>query len=119
MLQSYRLIFQDAVSRQEVVKYFRLAHAAMNSEDGSILLLDMLGGHAGESSVKLLRQNEITGVQHCLTMTPCILGTAAACTACACHTCYKMGRIAPVTSLDGADKTHRQYHCLFCWGLPA
>ena len=33
----------------------------MNAEDGSILLLDMLGGHAGESSVKLRRQNEATG----------------------------------------------------------
>jgi len=36
-------------SRQDVVKYFQLARAAMNSEDGSIFLLDMLGGHAGLS----------------------------------------------------------------------
>lgn len=49
-------------SRQDVVKYFQLARAAMNSEDGSIFLLDMLGGHAGESSMKLRRQNEITGM---------------------------------------------------------
>jgi mannose/fructose-specific phosphotransferase system component IIA len=48
--------------RQDVVKYFQLARAAMNSEDGSIFLLDMLGGHAGESSIKLRRQNEITGM---------------------------------------------------------
>ena len=48
-------------SRQEVVKYFRLARAAMNTEDGGILLLDMLGGHAGESNAKLRRQNEVTG----------------------------------------------------------
>lgn len=43
------------------MKYFRLARAAMNSENGSILLLDMLGGHAGESNVRLRRQNEISG----------------------------------------------------------
>ncbi|KAL0053618.1 hypothetical protein WJX82_008407 [Trebouxia sp. C0006] len=51
-------------SRQDVVKYFQLARAAMNSEDGSIFLLDMLGGHAGESSMKLRRQNEITGLSY-------------------------------------------------------
>ena len=33
----------------------------MNSEDGSILLLDMLGGHAGETTIKLPRQNDISG----------------------------------------------------------
>ena len=33
----------------------------MNSADGSIFLLDMLGGHAAESIVKLRRQNEISG----------------------------------------------------------
>lgn len=36
----------------------------MNQEDGSILVLDILGGHAGESSVKLRRQNEISGLSY-------------------------------------------------------
>ena len=57
----------QGADRQELVKYFRLAHAAMNSEDGSIFLLDMLGGHAAESVVKLHRQNEISG-GYCLLM---------------------------------------------------
>lgn len=35
----------------------------MNQEDGSILVLDMLGGHAAETSVKLRRTNEITGTR--------------------------------------------------------
>lgn len=43
----------------------------MNSEDGSIFLLDMLGGHAGESSVKLRRQNEITGKRMTLSHAVC------------------------------------------------
>lgn len=43
------------------MEYFRLARAAMNAEDGGIFLLDMLGGHAAESVVKLHRQNEISG----------------------------------------------------------
>ena len=51
----------DGLSRQELVEYFRRARAAMNSEDGSIFLLDILGGHAAESTVKLRRQNEISG----------------------------------------------------------
>ena len=51
----------DGSSRQELVEYFRRARAAMNSEDGSIFLLDILGGHAAESVVKLHRQNEISG----------------------------------------------------------
>lgn len=51
----------DGSSRQELVEYFRRARAAMNSEDGSIFLLDILGGHAAESTVKLRRQNEISG----------------------------------------------------------
>jgi len=58
-------------SRQDVVKYFQLARAAMNSEDGSIFLLDMLGGHAGESSVKLRRQNGITGKRMTLSHAVC------------------------------------------------
>ena len=58
-------------SRQDVVKYFQLARAALNSEDGSIFLLDMLGGHAGESSMKLRRQNEITGKRMSLSHDVC------------------------------------------------
>ncbi|KAL3137735.1 hypothetical protein ABBQ38_005000 [Trebouxia sp. C0009 RCD-2024] len=51
-------------SRQKVVEYFRLARAAMSAEDGGIFLLDMLGGHAAESVVKLHRQNEISGLSY-------------------------------------------------------
>ena len=49
------------ILRAEVVKYFRLTKAAMNTEDGSIFVLDIMGGHAAESSVRLQRQNEVTG----------------------------------------------------------
>lgn len=51
----------DGSSRQELVEYFRRARAAMNTDDGSIFLLDILGGHAAESVVKLRRQNEVSG----------------------------------------------------------
>ena len=47
--------------RAEVVKYFRLAKAAMNIEDGGIFVLDIMGGHAAETSIQLQRQNEVTG----------------------------------------------------------
>ena len=48
------------------MRNLRLSRAAMNQEDGSILVLDILGGHAGESSVKLRRQNEISGTDFSL-----------------------------------------------------
>ena len=48
------------------MRYLRLSRAAMNQEDGSILVLDILGGHAGESSVKLRRQNDISGTDFSL-----------------------------------------------------
>ena len=54
--------------RAEVLKYLALVKAAMNKEDGSILVLDILGGHAAESSIRLRRTNEVTG-EACLRQT--------------------------------------------------
>ena len=52
--------------RAEVLRYFSLVKAAMNKEDGSILVLDILGGHAAETSIKLRRTNEVTGTRSLL-----------------------------------------------------
>ncbi|BDA43274.1 hypothetical protein COCOBI_04-2860 [Coccomyxa sp. Obi] len=46
--------------RSDVVRYFRHARQALNTR-GGILVMDLLGGHAAESTVSLPRHNEVTG----------------------------------------------------------
>lgn len=43
-----------------VQMYFRHARQALNTR-GGILVVDLLGGHAAESTVNLPRHNEVTG----------------------------------------------------------
>lgn len=48
-------------TREDAMRYLRLARAAMQQEHGSIMVLDLLGGPSAECDARIDRSNTVTG----------------------------------------------------------
>lgn len=76
-----------------MLQYLGLVKAGMNQEEGSILVLDILGGHAAEASIRLRRTNEVTGT--------CFLRTLPNSTLLGTHAYTTLQSVAMLTSTTG------------------